>query len=178
VETVDAVFEVLKVQIPSACETETKDPKKEEEKILDSQSSIQSTNEDWDWNYFLSLCATQVGKQGEELVTKKSITEKPGRLYLVRSGSCEVTFQADRSTIVCADQGALSTFGHIDFFSGHSFLEGAFANEDYTSITIIEPYFLNVYLQHYPEIVLRHVFKELATLLYTQILQIADLSDL
>jgi len=51
-------------------------------------------------------------------------------------------------------------------------------SEDNTAVTIIEPYFLNVFLQHYPEIVLKHVFVDLATALYAEVKEGIDFLEM
>jgi len=105
-------------------------------------------------------------------VEKDSITENPGRLYVVRSGSCQVQKKNhERPILVYPDLGPCSIFGYIDLVIGNPYIEKVIANENSSCLSIIEPYFLNVFLQHYPEIVLKHVFKDLARVLYEQVTQ-------
>jgi len=75
-------------------------------------------------------------------VDKESIIQNPGRLYVVRSGSCQVQQKNhEKPIVVYPDQGPCSIFGYIDFVIGHPYLEKVVANENSSCLSIIEPYF-------------------------------------
>jgi len=120
---------------------------------------------------FISGCESIKFKKDAVVASEMDINLR--RLYYVNSGKCRLNFyrvNSDKEKTVSrtVKEGAL--FGHIDFLLGTSkvrYLESVIAFTDVT-VTLIEPYFLNVLFQHHPEFA-GNFFMQLGQVLYSNL---------
>jgi len=118
---------------------------------------------------FISGCESIKFKKNAVVASETDINLR--RLYYVNSGKCRLNVyrvNSDKEKTVSRTAKEGDLFGHIDFLLGISkvrYLESVIAFTDVT-VTLIEPYFLNILFQHHPEFA-GNFFMQLGQVLYS-----------
>jgi len=118
------------------------------------------------WDEILEGSSVHTFQKGEVIVKQGDFTN--GRLYHISHGKCQdrTTFPDGSTASWELDEGKI--FGEVSFLLGEKASSDIIANEDNTTITVIEAYFINILFQHRPEIAGRFYF-QLGQVLYRRL---------